>query len=82
MRDSSQIDFIMKSRIRDAYQAVRETTQVKSKLKKKLTSVLKKNVKLGEKVFQQLEREKERTIHVIRKKNEEKIKRLREKVIH
>ena len=48
-------------------------------MKKRLTSVLKKNVKLGEKVFQQLEREKERTINVIKKKNQEKIKRLRAK---
>ena len=69
----------MKSRIRDAYEAVRETTQVKSKLKKKLTSVLKKNKILSEKVFQQLEREKERTITLIKQKNEKKIRWLREK---
>ena len=79
IRDPSKIEFIMKSRIRDAYEAVRETTQVKSKLKKKLTSVLKKNKILSEKVFQQLEREKERTITLIKQKNEKKIRWLREK---
>ena len=79
IRDQSQIEFIMRSRLQDAYQAVRETTQEKLKLKKKLTSVLKKNVKLKEKIFHQLEREKERTITLIQKKNEEKINRLRQK---
>ena len=67
----------MRSRLQDAYQAVRETTQEKLKLKKKLMSVLKKNVKLKEKIFHQFEREKERTITLSQKKNEEKIKRLR-----
>ena len=43
----------MRERIRDAYEAVRETTLEKSKMKRKLTSVLKKKVKLGEKIFSQ-----------------------------
>ena len=42
-------------------------------------SVLKKNVKLKEKIFHQFEREKERTITLSQKKNEEKINRLRQK---
>ena len=82
LRDSSQIEFIMRSKIRDAYEAVRETTLLKSKLKKKLTSILRKNSKLGERIFQQLEREKEKTVALIRKKNDEKIKRLREKNVN
>ena len=82
LRDSSQIEFIMRSKIRDAYEAVRETTLLKSKLKKKLTSILRKNSKLGERIFQQLEREKEKTVALIRKKNDEKIKRSREKNVN
>ena len=54
-----------------------QAVPLQEELKKKLMSVLKKNVKLKEKIFHQFEREKERTITLSQKKNEEKIKRLR-----
>ena len=69
----------MRNRIKDAYEAVRETTQAKSMMVKKLSKVFKKQVKLGERIFNQLGMEERKTINMIQRKNNNKVNHLREK---
>ena len=78
-RSVGQIDGIMRNRIKDAYEAVRETTQAKSMMVKKLSKVFKKQVKLGERIFNQLGMEERKTINMIQRKNNNKVNHLREK---
>ena len=67
-RNVDQIESIMRNRIKDAYEAVRETTQAKSKMVKKLSKVLKKHAKLGERIYDQLGMEERKTINMIQRK--------------
>ena len=79
IRDPSLIESIMRNKIKDAYQAVRETTLAKSLMKKKLNKILKNKVNISEKIFMQLEMEEKKTINMIQKKNDKKISHLKEK---
>ena len=80
-RISFQIQSDMSVKLRDAYQAVRETTQQKSKLKKKLDSILRNEPSLKEKIYGQLDVEVENTKTFLRRKNENKIQHLEKKYI-
>ena len=78
-RISVQIQSDMNVKLRDAYQAVRETTFEKSKLRRKLDSILKNDVSLKEKIYGQLDVEVENTKTFLRRKNETKVQNLEKK---
>ena len=73
----SQMDI----KIKDAYQAVRETNSEKFKLRKILEKALGKSPDLKSKVFDQLNRETRNLREALKKKNREKVLNLEEKYL-
>ena len=71
----------MDVKIKDAYQAVRETSSEKFKLRKVLEKALDKTLDLKTKVFDQLNRETKYLRETLKVKNREKIQHLEEKYL-
>ena len=67
------------AKVQDAYEAVRETSLAKSRLKRKLDKVLRTSERLKERIFRQLEREEGKLRKSLKSKNEQKISHLEKK---
>ena len=76
IRDPDRIRSDMRPKVRDAYQAVRETAFERSKLSKKLNKLSGKDPDLVKRVFKQLDKDASWIESQIRRKNEKKIKTL------
>ena len=72
----------MRPKVRDAYQAVRETVFARSKVSKKLNNLFKKDPNLVEHVFKQLNNDISWLKSKLKSKNEQKIKTLELKFLN